>query len=111
MNKVQFLEKLITLEKFVRQGRTGTPDEFARRLSISRSALYEIISELKSYGVDIKYCRTRCSFYYNSNLFLDIHFSLKELTPDELINISGGHYFFSFRPLFRMEGLYLCIVN
>jgi len=77
------------LEKLVRQRRTGTPDELARRLSISRSALYDIIDELRADGVEIKYCRTRCSFYYNGNAFLNIHFSITEATdPEEMKNIS-----------------------
>jgi len=99
MNKFKVFENLITLEKLIRQRCTGTPDELARRLSISRSALYEIIDELKARGVEIKYCRTRCSFYYNNGMILDIRFDIKGLThidnPDELKDISGGCKLFS----------------
>jgi len=96
MNRFKFLDKLMLLEKLIRQRRTGTPDELARRLSISRRALYDIIDELKTHGVDIKYCRTRCSFHYNGEAFLNIHFSVTEVTdPEELKNINGGAKIFS----------------
>jgi predicted DNA-binding transcriptional regulator YafY len=94
MNHFDFLEKLSILNKLIRREHTGTPDELAERLSISRSLLYEIIDELNARGVDIKYSRTNCTFYYNNDVFLDVHFSIKSLTdiddPEELKNISGG---------------------
>jgi len=96
MNKIKLFRNLVTMEKLIRQRCTGTPDELARRLSISRTTLYEIIEELKTYGIEVKYCRTRCSFYYNGEAFLNIHFSVTEITdPEELKNINGGAKIFS----------------
>ena len=99
MNHIEFLEKLVVLEKLIRKERTGTPDELAERLSISRSTVYEIIDELNLRGIEIKYSRSRCTFYYKNDIFLDIHFSIKDLTNiddlEELKNISGGCNFFS----------------
>ena len=97
MSKLKPIKILITMDKLVRQRCTGTPNELAERLSISRTMLYELIDELKTYGIEIKYCRTRCSFYYNSNVLLNIHFSVTEIDdPEELRNISGGSKIFSF---------------
>jgi len=91
MSKIRLFRSLVMLEKLIRQRCTGTPDELAKRLSISRRALYDIIDELKADGIEIKYCRTRCSFYYNGDALLNIHFSVTEITdPEELKNISGG---------------------
>ncbi len=99
MKPFDFLDKLHVLNKLIRMEHTGTPGEFAKRLSISRSTLYEIIEELKARGVEIKYCRTRCTFYYNNDMFLDIRFIIEPLTEindlGELKNISGGGNFFS----------------
>lgn len=98
MNRFEFLEKLVILEKLIRQGHTGTPDEIAERLSISRGTVYNIIEELNLQGVEIKYSRSRCTFYYKNDVFLDIYFNIKYCTtiddPEELKNISGGCKFF-----------------
>ena len=104
MTKFENLESLILMEKLIRQRRTGTPNELARRLCISRSALYDIIDELKMRGVEIKYCRTCGSFCYNGDAFLDIRFAITEINDrEEMKNISGGYKVFSFRPLYWTE--------
>ena len=112
MNHLEFLDKLIVLEKLIRKECTGTPKELANRLHISRSTVYEIIDELKLRGVEIEYSRTHCTFYYKNDVMIDIRFSIKDLTnidnPEELKNISGGMRFFSFRPIFQTEGFYFC---
>ena len=94
MTRFEFLEKLAILSKLIAQGQTGTPEEIAERLCISRSTLYEIIDELKLRGIEVKYSRSRCTFYYNNNVLVDIQISIKDLTdidnPDELEDITGG---------------------
>ena len=94
MNHIEFLEKLATLTELISQKRTGTPEEVAERLRISRTVLYRIIDELKSRGIDVKYSRSRCTFYYNNDVLVDIQITIKSLTeidnPDELKDISGG---------------------
>jgi excisionase family DNA binding protein len=108
MNHLEFLEKLIILEQLIRREHTGTPDELAERLHISRSTVYEIIEELNMRGVEIKYSRRKCTFYYKNDAFLEVRFNIKSLTEiediDELKNISGGCKLFLFRPIFQTEG-------
>ena len=79
MKPFDFPEKMYVMDKLIRQEHTGTPNEFAKRLSIGRSTLYELIDELYSRGVEIKYSRTRCTFYYNNDVSLDIRFAIKPL--------------------------------
>jgi biotin operon repressor len=43
---------------------TGTPDEFAERIGIRRSTLFQNIQEMKKFGVNIKYSTIRRSYYY-----------------------------------------------
>ena len=101
MKRLQKFKDLITLKKLIRQKRTGTPDELAKRLSVSRATVYNIIDDLNSHGAEIRYCRTRCSFYCNNDMILDIPFGIEGLTgidnPEELRKISGGCKLFSFR--------------
>ncbi len=43
---------------------TGTPEEFAEKIGIRRSTLFESIQEMRGLGVDIKYSHDRQSYYY-----------------------------------------------
>jgi len=80
MNHFDFFDKLIFFDKLVRQEHTGTPDQFAQRLSIGRSTLYEMIDELRLRGVEIKYSRYRSTFYYRNDVFIDIRLTIKSLS-------------------------------
>lgn len=93
MNYFDFFDKLMVLIEMLRRGYTGTPDELAEHLNISRSALYRIIDELNTRGVEIKYSRSRCTFYYNNDMLIDFQFNIKslsEIDDSDLKNISGG---------------------
>ena len=43
---------------------TGNPDTFAYKLGISRSSLYNLISEIQSYGINIEYSREHETYRY-----------------------------------------------
>ncbi len=43
---------------------TGTPSEFAGKLGIGRSVLFQYIQEMREMGVDIRYSNARKSYYY-----------------------------------------------
>jgi len=46
---------------------TGTPAEFAEKLGIRRSTLFQSLQEMKVLGVDIRYSYNRQSYYYEDN--------------------------------------------
>lgn len=43
---------------------TGTPSEFAEKLGIGRSALFQYLQEMKNMGVNIRYSNSNRSYYY-----------------------------------------------
>lgn len=43
---------------------TGPPEEFAYKMNLSRSTLFETLQEMKGMGVDIRYSNIRESYYY-----------------------------------------------
>ena len=81
MNHVETIEMLMLLLKLIKKERTGTPDELRKRLSISRGTLYNIIDELNSCGANIKYSRTYHTFYYDSDVVIEITFLVND--PNE----------------------------
>ncbi|GAO41958.1 HTH domain-containing protein [Flavihumibacter petaseus] len=58
------IDRLDRLDNLIRTKSTGTPQDLANKLNISRSTLYEYIGLLKSMGAPISFCRRRNSFYY-----------------------------------------------
>jgi biotin operon repressor len=43
---------------------TGSPEEFAEKLGIRRSTLFQSLQEMREMGVNIKYSCIRQSYYY-----------------------------------------------
>lgn len=84
MKIFDYFDKLILFDRLVSEGKTGTPQQFATRLGISRTTLYEVIAELQSRNIEISYSRNRNTFFYKGDMAIEIRFMIKEL--DELDN-------------------------
>jgi len=61
IDQIRLLERL---DDLIRRKATGTPEDLARRLNLTRSRLYRRIDDLKSTGAPVNYCRFSKSFYY-----------------------------------------------
>lgn len=59
---IEVLQKLERIDTLIRLRCTGFPLEFAQKLDVSRSTLYQYLNILKSLGAEIKYCRYSQSF-------------------------------------------------
>ena len=93
MNIISKVAQFQKLNKLIDQEKTGTPTEFAKKLNVSKTKLYELIDEIRSFGKDIKYSRKEKTFYYEDSSKLDIIFSLKLIEGEEIKNIYGGSKF------------------
>jgi len=74
----------------VREQRTGSPEELAKRIGVSRVKLYLILDELRDEGVEIKFSKRLNSFVYENCAGVSVVFSLKVLESTEIRNISAG---------------------
>jgi hypothetical protein len=90
--------KVLTLDRKIREQNTGTSEQLAEGLGISRTRLFEIKAEFIDFGADIQFDRTRKTFYYandfNLNLTIDVD-GRRVLTNDDMSKISGGFTFLS----------------
>jgi biotin operon repressor len=59
---------------------TGTPEEFAEKMGMKRSTLFESLQEMRAIGVDIKYSFIRQSYYYADNRRIKIR--LENIIPE-----------------------------
>ena len=71
-NHLKTITCLMMTHDLIRQEQTGTSDELASCLQISRWQLDYLIDTLNDFGASVKYSRLRHSFYYNSPLNLTL---------------------------------------
>jgi predicted DNA-binding transcriptional regulator YafY len=55
------------LNQLIRKKSTGSPTELAKKMNVSERTTFEYLEILKSLGADIKYSRTRRSYYYTED--------------------------------------------
>ncbi|NVO11645.1 MAG: hypothetical protein HXX16_16910 [Bacteroidales bacterium] len=66
MNLFEIYNRLNLFNRLIEMQCTGTPKEFARKLGISRSELYNTIKHAQELGVNIRYSRIKHTFFYDS---------------------------------------------
>jgi len=52
------------MEQLIYHESTGTPEEFAQKLEISKRSLYNYLKILKDFGAEIRYNQHRRSYEY-----------------------------------------------
>jgi predicted DNA-binding transcriptional regulator YafY len=73
MDVLRTIERLYNIHKLILLEKTGTPDEFAYKIHLSRRQLYNILDELKDWGAEIKYSRIGHTFYYVNDFDVKIN--------------------------------------
>ena len=72
------IQRISRIHKLIQREATGTPEEFADRLHISKRTLYLILEEMRSFGADIRYNRFRQTYYYAGGF--EVILSMKPIT-------------------------------
>lgn len=83
-----YLKRVNRLHLLIKRKSTGSPEEFAQKMNLSRSALLKNLSELRQLGFPIEYDRTRNSYHYNLEKIDE--YTNFELSPVILKKILGG---------------------
>ena len=83
MNLEKQAVRIKKAHQLILEEKTGTPSEFANKLNISKSQLYNLIGILKEYDAPIKSCKKINSFYYSKPFFLELKYSLKTILDEE----------------------------
>jgi biotin operon repressor len=110
MKVFEYLDRISMMHKLVSRQKTGTPDEFAGQLGVSRTSLYEMIDELRSRGVPIAYSKSARTFFYRQPYDITVTCSLKPLTYIEEKESSGGSNIFPKILFFRTLASELSVV-
>lgn len=64
MSLSKYIARLQRMDLLIAMKATGPPEEFAYKMNLSRSTLFETLQEMKGMGVDIRYSNIRESYYY-----------------------------------------------
>ena len=77
MSLLSNIDKLKLINSEIKNEQTGNPGDFAKKLRISRSMLYNYFEDIKTLGAKIKYNRTSRTFYYENDfdVKIDVNFS------------------------------------
>ena len=92
---IKHIERFEKIDKLIRERRTGTPDELAHRIGISRRQLYNYLDELRSYCVEVSYSRICHSFEYDNNKRLRVYFDCEEIEESKVTQFVGGYRIFT----------------
>jgi len=84
------LERIKRMHELIRYKRTGKPAQFARKLGLSKRALYNELKELKELGAPISYNHYRESYQYLHPVEFRIGFVPPSVMQQELSYINGG---------------------
>ncbi len=88
MNIIKYIERLKFMDELIRKNATGTPDEFAKKLGVSRSTLDKYLKVLKEMNAPIKYNEVCGNYYYLFPCQLKIAYESKVLTEMDLKTIN-----------------------
>lgn len=75
MSILKYIDRLKRMDDLIRRKATGNAQEFAKKLEISQSQLFEELKEMKTLGAPIQYCHTRRSYFYEQDGKLVIDFT------------------------------------
>jgi predicted DNA-binding transcriptional regulator YafY len=89
---LRILNRLDRLDYFIGRQSTGTADELAQKLGISRRQLYNYLDEMKVLGVEVEYDRFAKTYRYKGNMRLKISVRAEMLSPCEAVSVNGGGY-------------------
>jgi hypothetical protein len=78
------------IDKLIRRKATGTPQEMAERLNISKASLYRILEVMKEFGAPIDYCSSEGSYVYSHDVNFYCGFYSNVLAEKEQSTINGG---------------------
>lgn len=90
MSFIEQLQLLERMDQLIKMHATGTPKQFAEKLAISQSRLYDYINILKEMGGKIEYSKYLHSYIFKEDVGFKIGF-----THVEALQVKGGNNNFS----------------
>ena len=74
MSLIKYIERLKRMDNLIRRKATGNAQEFASKINVSPSQLFQDLKEMKELGAPIEYCTKRKSYCYKKDCRLILDF-------------------------------------
>lgn len=87
MSILKYIDRLKRMDNLIRRKATGTPDEFAEKLQLSKSMLMIDLADMKALGAPIQYDSTLKSYVYTCACHWSLDFVADKT---ELQAVRGG---------------------
>lgn len=85
------VERMIRMDRLIKDGRTGCAKNMANELGISRSHLFNHFEELKDLGIEISYNRDTGSYEYSGEMEPEIQNSFRVIqSKKRFVDVNGG---------------------
>lgn len=88
MSLLKYVERLKRMDDLIRRKATGSSQEFASKLGVSQSQLFQDLKEMRELGAPVSFCNSRRSYVYETDGRLLLSFS------SEASQIKGGKNIF-----------------
>jgi ACT domain-containing protein len=95
MKIFEIIERFDLIFKLIKAEKTGTANEFAQKIGLSRSQLFNYLDYLKSYEIEIRYDLFKHSYVIENDVEIEIRQPIRILNDKELVIIDGGCSYFS----------------
>jgi len=92
MNIDKYFERIERIDQLIRLKATGSPKEFAKKLGISKSSLYEYLNYLKDKGGPIEFDKEVNTYYYTHRIKFTLKYS--DIDKKQMEEIKGGKNIF-----------------
>jgi Predicted transcriptional regulator len=87
---IKYADRLKQADRLIRLHATGSPKQFAGKLNVSLSHLYNILDELQLLGMSWAYSKTQQTYYYTVSSRLIVNIAVVPLSNDEIMSVNGG---------------------
>lgn len=79
-------KRIERIDQLIRIKGTGTADQLAEKLGISRRSVFNLLNEMKEKGAPIKYDQYRGSYYYDEEGYFKIAIYFKRKQTLNTVN-------------------------
>ncbi|WP_438425942.1 hypothetical protein [Aquimarina macrocephali] len=83
------IEVIERLNRFIRLGKTGTPDQLSEKLEISKGSLFQILGVMKQLNAPIVFDITLQSYVYEESVNFTYGFYTRKLYGEEVLEVSS----------------------
>ncbi|KZS39857.1 hypothetical protein AWE51_09435 [Aquimarina aggregata] len=84
------IEVIEQLDQFIRLGETGTPDQLAEKLEISKTSLFQIIIAMKQLNASIVFDIKLQSYVFEKSTNFRYGFYTRRLYGEEVLEVSSN---------------------